>query len=188
MIILWQCLFLLRHFLGLLFSKILILVCFREEALFFFSLFYFILFLSIPNNSYKITEDFPETNGSAWSFAAMGDVPGWAIGASAGLGFVLSLLFFMDQNISSAIVNAPANKLRKGHAYHQDLMVVGIINGILSMFGLPWLHGALPHSPLHVRVLADHEIVYVSFVFFPFFFFFSFNTLNFFSLLHQEEL
>ena len=29
------------------------------------------------------------------------------------------------------------------------------------MFGLPWLHGALPHSPLHVRVLADHEIVYV---------------------------
>ncbi|BHF77462.1 hypothetical protein SprV_0602056700 [Sparganum proliferum] len=25
------------------------------------------------------------------------------------------------------------------------------------MFGLPWIHGALPHSPMHVRALADME-------------------------------
>lgn len=30
--------------------------------------------------------------------------------AAAGLGFSLSLLFFMDQNISSALVNTPAHK------------------------------------------------------------------------------
>lgn len=29
---------------------------------------------------------------------------------SFGLGFTLSLLFFMDQNISAAMVNAPQNK------------------------------------------------------------------------------
>ena len=33
-----------------------------------------------------------------------------AILGSLGLGFCLSLLFFMDQNISSAMVNNPANK------------------------------------------------------------------------------
>uniref|UniRef100_A0A1I8FH19 HCO3_cotransp domain-containing protein n=1 Tax=Macrostomum lignano TaxID=282301 RepID=A0A1I8FH19_9PLAT len=37
----------------------------------------------------------------------------------------LSMLFFMEQNISSAMVNCPANKLRKGSAYHLDLLTCG---------------------------------------------------------------
>jgi len=28
---------------------------------------------------------------------------------------------------------------------------------VLAFFGLPLLHGALPHSPLHVRAMADVE-------------------------------
>lgn len=77
--------------------------------------------------------------------------------ASMGLGFTLSLLFFMDQNISAAMVNAPQNRLKKGCAYHYDLLVVGILNGALATYGLPMMHGVLPHSPLHVRSLADIE-------------------------------
>ncbi|KHN80811.1 Sodium bicarbonate transporter-like protein 11 [Toxocara canis] len=73
------------------------------------------------------------------------------------LGFSLSFLFFMDQNITSAIVNNPQNKLRKGTAQNLDLFVVAILNCFLSMMGLPWMHGALPHSPLHLRALADVE-------------------------------
>src|SRR6185437_12196588 len=76
-----------------------------------------------------------------------------------GLGFALSLLFFMDQNISAAMVNNPNNKLKKGNAYDLDLFVVGILNAVLSLFGLPWMHGILPHSPLHARSLADLEQV-----------------------------
>ena len=48
-------------------------------------------------------------------------------------------------------------RLKKGCAYHLDLFVVGILNGFLSVYGLPWMHGVLPHSPLHVRSLADVE-------------------------------
>lgn len=33
-----------------------------------------------------------------------------AVFGAMGLGFCLSLLFFMDQNISAALVNAPQNK------------------------------------------------------------------------------
>ena len=44
-----------------------------------------------------------------------------------------------------------------GNAYHWDLMVVGLINGILCIFGLPFMHAVLPHSPLHVKCLADTE-------------------------------
>jgi sodium borate transporter 11 len=69
----------------------------------------------------------------------------------------LSLLFFMDQNISAAMVDSPDNKLVKGNAYHWDLLVVGLINGLLCIFGLPFMHAVLPHSPLHVKCLADTE-------------------------------
>jgi sodium borate transporter 11 len=73
------------------------------------------------------------------------------------LGFFLSFLFYMDQNITSAIVNNSQNKLKKGTAIHMDLFVVAILNMFLSLVGLPWMHGALPHSPLHLRALADVE-------------------------------
>lgn len=48
-------------------------------------------------------------------------------------------------------------RLQKGPAYHYDLMIIAVINAVLSIFNLPWVHGALPHSPLHVRALADVE-------------------------------
>ncbi|XP_077967625.1 solute carrier family 4 member 11-like isoform X2 [Styela clava] len=80
-----------------------------------------------------------------------------AIFVAAGLGLSLSCLFFVDQNVSAALVNTPSNKLQKGNAYHWDLVLIALINAVLSIFNLPWLHAALPHSPLHVRALADVE-------------------------------
>ncbi|KAK6173066.1 hypothetical protein SNE40_016597 [Patella caerulea] len=80
-----------------------------------------------------------------------------AIFGAMGLGFCLSLLFFMDQNISAALVNAPQNKMKKGTAYHWDLLVIAAVNALHSIVCFPWVHAALPHSPLHVRALADVE-------------------------------
>lgn len=48
-------------------------------------------------------------------------------------------------------------RLKKGTAIHLDMLVVAFLNMALSLFGLPWMHGALPHSPLHIRALADVE-------------------------------
>ncbi|XP_036780534.1 solute carrier family 4 member 11 isoform X3 [Manis pentadactyla] len=77
-----------------------------------------------------------------------------AIGGAMGLGFLLSMLFFIEQNLVAALTNAPENRLVKGTAYHWDLLLIAIINTGLSLFGLPWIHAAYPHSPLHVRALA----------------------------------
>lgn len=92
-----------------------------------------------------------------FQLAPLGSLSWGAVAASCGLGFSLSLLFFMDQNICAAMVNNPSNKLKKGSAYHMDLFVVALMNGFMSIFGLPWMHACLPHSPLHVRSLADVE-------------------------------
>ena len=80
-------------------------------------------FTSVPLDQLKIeVTDLSNLKGKHW-------------GIAIGLGFCLSLLFFMDQNISAALVNTPANKLQKGAAYHLDLFVVAIINIPLSILG-----------------------------------------------------
>uniref|UniRef100_A0A3Q3A3Q4 Solute carrier family 4 member 11 n=1 Tax=Kryptolebias marmoratus TaxID=37003 RepID=A0A3Q3A3Q4_KRYMA len=76
--------------------------------------------------------------------------------SAMGLGFLLTLLIFIDQNIVVSLTNAPENLL-KGTAYHWDLMLSGLINILMSVLGLPWMHAAFPHSTLHVRQLAFVE-------------------------------
>ncbi|XP_034091278.1 sodium bicarbonate transporter-like protein 11 isoform X3 [Gymnodraco acuticeps] len=77
--------------------------------------------------------------------------------SAMGLGFLLAVLIFIDQNIVVSLTNAPENRLLKGTAYHWDLMLSGLINILMSVLGLPWMHAAFPHSTLHVRQLAFVE-------------------------------
>ncbi|KAL7534383.1 hypothetical protein ACHAXR_008543 [Thalassiosira sp. AJA248-18] len=71
---------------------------------------------------------------------------------------LLTCLFFMDQNISVRLVNNPDNKLKKGEAYSLDMIALGIITGVLSVVGLPWMCGATVQSMNHVRAMAEMEL------------------------------
>ena len=68
---------------------------------------------------------------------------------------LLTALFFMDQNISVRVVNNPDNKLKKGAAYNLDMVALGLITGVLSVLGLPWMCGATVQSMNHVKALTD---------------------------------
>lgn len=68
-----------------------------------------------------------------------------------------TVLVFLDQNITARLVNSPDHKLQKGEAYHLDVAVVGVLIGICSVFGLPWLVAATVRSLNHVRSLAVFE-------------------------------
>mmetsp|Transcript_6455 Transcript_6455/g.7440 ORF Transcript_6455/g.7440 Transcript_6455/m.7440 type:complete len:650 (-) Transcript_6455:2756-4705(-) len=68
---------------------------------------------------------------------------------------LLTALFFMDQNISVRVVNNPDNKLKKGAAYNMDMVALGLITGVLSVLGLPWMCGATVQSMNHVKALTD---------------------------------
>ncbi|XP_024415464.2 solute carrier family 4 member 11 isoform X2 [Desmodus rotundus] len=94
---------------------------------------------------------------SLFKIAEMQSLSLGAVGSAMGLGFLLSMLFFIEQNLVAALANAPENRLVKGTAYHWDLLLIAIINTGLSLFGMPWIHAAYPHSPLHVRALAQVE-------------------------------
>ncbi|KAI7801257.1 putative sodium bicarbonate transporter-like protein 11-like [Triplophysa rosa] len=96
-------------------------------------------------------------NGTIFKVAPLCHLTGMNIISACGLGFLLALLIFIDQNIVVSLTNASENRLLKGTAYHWDLMLAGRINILLSVLGLPWMHAAFPHSTLHVRQLARVE-------------------------------
>lgn len=52
------------------------------------------------------------------------------------------MLVYLDQNITARLVNSPQNRLKKGEGYHLDLLVVALLVGICSLFGLPPLVAA----------------------------------------------
>eukprot|EP01064_Diplonema_japonicum_P033284 TRINITY_DN6517_c4_g1_i1.p1 TRINITY_DN6517_c4_g1~~TRINITY_DN6517_c4_g1_i1.p1 ORF type:complete len:756 (+),score=106.08 TRINITY_DN6517_c4_g1_i1:42-2270(+) len=107
------------------------------------------------------TLDVPDTvklsNSSRDFFIDLSLLPTWACFVAAGPGFLLFTLFFIDENVTSILSNKKEFKLRKGDAKHWDLFIVAILNICLSVIGFPFLHGALPQSPLHVMQLAEHE-------------------------------
>lgn len=54
-----------------------------------------------------------------------------------------------------AIVNHPSHKLTHGESYNYDTLVVGLMIGINSIFGLPWLVAATVRSLNHLHALGN---------------------------------
>ena len=105
----------------------------------------------------NVPAEFGTTSGRAWI------VPFWeltdtsALGQALLYGLLLALLFFVEQNITSVMLDKPENKLAKKPSFHWDMFLVGILVAISGLFGLPVAHASLPHSLYHVRALANKQ-------------------------------
>lgn len=116
------------------------------------------LFPQVALPALAVPDRFETTSGRAWlvdPFAA----PTWVWGAAAAPALLLTVLVFMNQNITARLINSPQNRLKKGGGYHLDLAVVGGIIAVLSLFGLPWVNAATVRSLNHLRSLATTEEV-----------------------------
>lgn len=98
------------------------------------------------------------STGRAWLVDPL-ETPIWARWMALGPAMLAAVLVYLTQNITARLVNSPDHRLRKAPAYHLDLAVVGVLIGICSMFGLPWLVAATVRSLAHVRGLAETEEV-----------------------------
>lgn len=112
-----------------------------------------LLFPSIPLPELPIPSKFSTTSGRPWQVPLL-SIPTWAVAASAIPAALLTLLVFLDQNITTRLVNNPEYLLKKGEGYHLDLAVLGVLMGICSCFGLPWMLASTVPSLSHVRSLA----------------------------------
>lgn len=98
------------------------------------------------------------TASRAW-LVDLTSVPLWLCFAAAGPALLATVLLFLDQNITTRLVNAPGHRLTKGAGYHLDLLIVGLLVAACSVVGFPWLVAATVHSLNHVRSLATTDVV-----------------------------
>ncbi|XP_036368518.1 electroneutral sodium bicarbonate exchanger 1-like [Octopus sinensis] len=79
--------------------------------------------------------------------------PWWLYIAACLPAMLASILVFLDQQITSVIVNRKENKLVKGGGYHLDMLVVAVLIGLCSLFGLPWYVAATVSALAHIMSL-----------------------------------
>jgi hypothetical protein len=117
--------------------------------------------VEIPDVAHEgpaVPTKFATTTGRDW-LVNLTDVPVWVIFASLVPALMATILLFLDQNITTRLVNSSDNKLRKGAGFHLDLLVVGLLVGFGSLFGLPWIVAATVHALNHVKSLSNTKVV-----------------------------
>uniref|UniRef100_A0A8C2AB87 Anion exchange protein n=1 Tax=Cyprinus carpio TaxID=7962 RepID=A0A8C2AB87_CYPCA len=99
------------------------------------------------------TEFKPTRADRGWFVMPFGKNPWWVYLASFVPALLVTILIFMDQQISAVIVNRKENKLKKGCGYHLDLIWVGFLMAACSFMGLPWYVAATVISIAHIDSL-----------------------------------
>jgi hypothetical protein len=87
-------------------------------------------------------DSFGTTNGRTW-LVDLTSIPTWAIFAAILPGFIITVLFFFDHNVSSLMAQVADFKLQKPSAYHWDFLIVGLCTFVTGMhqYTLHKLHG-----------------------------------------------
>lgn len=117
-----------------------------------------LIFNEVELSTPKVPETIETTSGRPW-LVDIFSVPTWVIFATIGPAILATILLFLDQNITTRLVNSPDYKLKKGGGYHLDLAIVGLIVLVGSFFGLPWIVAATVHSLNHVKSLAKTKVM-----------------------------
>ncbi|XP_061764076.1 electrogenic sodium bicarbonate cotransporter 1-like isoform X3 [Nerophis ophidion] len=95
----------------------------------------------------------PTSPARSWFVPPFGGNPWWVYLAAALPALLVTILIFMDQQITAVIVNRKEHKLKKGAGYHLDLFWVAILMMVCSFMGLPWYVAATVISIAHIDSL-----------------------------------
>ncbi|XP_041915118.1 electrogenic sodium bicarbonate cotransporter 1 isoform X1 [Alosa sapidissima] len=95
----------------------------------------------------------PTSSARGWFVPPFGKNPWWVYLAASLPALLVTILVFMDQQITAVIVNRKEHKLKKGAGYHLDLFLVAILMIICSFMGLPWYVAATVISIAHIDSL-----------------------------------
>lgn len=117
---------------------------------------FFFDFEKVGLHALQAPDSFGTTSGRNW-FVNPLEAPMWIWFAAIVPAIFNTLLIFLDQNITSQLVNDSKHHLHKGEAYHHDLALSGGLVAGCSLFGLPWLMPASVRTETHIRSLATTE-------------------------------
>ncbi|XP_068089462.1 electrogenic sodium bicarbonate cotransporter 1 isoform X3 [Hyperolius riggenbachi] len=95
----------------------------------------------------------PTSPHRGWFVPPFGGNPWWVYLAAALPALLVTILIFMDQQITGVIVNRKEHKLKKGAGYHLDLFWVAVLMIVCSFMALPWYVAATVISIAHIDSL-----------------------------------
>ncbi|XP_078423185.1 electrogenic sodium bicarbonate cotransporter 1-like isoform X3 [Cetorhinus maximus] len=95
----------------------------------------------------------PTSPHRGWIVPPFGGNPWWVCLAAGLPALLITILIFMDQQVTAVIVNRKEHKLKKGAGYHLDLFLVAILLALCSFMGLPWYVAATVISIAHIDSL-----------------------------------
>ncbi|NXQ84909.1 S4A4 protein, partial [Nyctibius grandis] len=95
----------------------------------------------------------PTNPARGWIVFPFGANPWWVCLVSAVPAVLVTILIFMDQQITAVILNRREYKLQKGAGFHLDLLCVSLLMVITSATGLPWYVSATVISLAHMESL-----------------------------------
>ncbi|MCP9257851.1 Sodium-driven chloride bicarbonate exchanger [Dirofilaria immitis] len=95
----------------------------------------------------------PTWEGRGWYIPPFNGNPLWTTVVSFIPAILACILIFMDQQITTVIVNRKENKLKKGYGYHLDLCVLSFLILLVGALGLPIYVAATVLSINHVNSL-----------------------------------
>lgn len=112
------------------------------------------LAIGLDTPKLSVPEKFePTWSGRGWFIPPFNHNPWWTVLLAIPPAMLATILIFMDQQITAVIINRKENKLKKGCGYHLDLLVLAVLIGICSIFGLPWFVAATVLAMTHVNSL-----------------------------------
>ncbi|XP_063914717.1 sodium bicarbonate cotransporter 3 isoform X2 [Zophobas morio] len=110
--------------------------------------------VGIPTPKLEVPHDFkPTLPTRGWVIPPFNGNPIYSVFVALPPALLGTILIFMDQQITSVIVNRKEHKLKKKCGYHLDLFVLSILIQVCSIMGLPWFVAATVLSINHVNSL-----------------------------------
>ncbi|ENN75910.1 hypothetical protein YQE_07552, partial [Dendroctonus ponderosae] len=109
---------------------------------------------NIPTPKLQVPHEFkPTLPNRGWVVHPFSHNPIYSILVALPPALLGTILIFMDQQITSVIINRKEYKLKKGCGYHLDLFVLSGLIQLCSVMGLPWFVAATVLSINHVNSL-----------------------------------
>nr|XP_031305005.1 anion exchange protein 4 isoform X1 [Camelus dromedarius] len=111
-------------------------------------------YLGLATPKLMVPREFkPTLPGRGWLVSPFGTNPWWLSVAAVLPALLLSILIFMDQQITAVILNHAKYRLQKGAGFHLDLFCVAVLMLLTSALGLPWYVSATVISLAHMDSL-----------------------------------
>jgi hypothetical protein len=115
--------------------------------------------LDMPDSFRPTMNKVNTTDSRDWFVNPLGvekDFPAWAVFFTAIPALGLAILGYLDQNLTTLLINRKDHNLQKPPGYHLDMFVCGVfVYPICAFLGLPFTHAATVRSMAHLNSLMN---------------------------------